>query len=234
MRIILTLFFSFWIGLIYGQDFLYPNLAKESANILDFIPKDWLLLDSVSGDLNKDDFKDYVLVFQYNDSVSLINKYNDTLITQPRILGILFWDISQNKYSLIEQSNSFILNHDNPNMDDPYDGIKIENNILSIGFSIWYSCGSWWTSKCSYKFRHENNDFKLIGFDSWSMHRATMETTIYSVNFLTKKYSKTKEETIDEEVKSKTEWKSFKIDQLKTLRTLVEPFNWCINDEFSI
>jgi hypothetical protein len=234
MRNILILIFILRFELVFGQDFSYPILNQESQSISELIPKDWTLLDSVSGDLNMDNFKDYVIVFQFIDSVLLINEYNDTLITQPRILGIFFGDISQNKYSLIEQSNSFILNHDNPYMDDPFNGIRIEKNILSIGFRIWYSWGSWWTSESTYKFRYENNDFTLIGFDSWSMHRASMETMIYSVNFLTKKYSITQEETIEEEIKSKTEWKSFKIDKLKTLNTLKKPFNWSFENEISI
>lgn len=235
MRYILILILIIRIGFVYGQDFSYPILIKESQNINDFIPKGWTLLDSVRGDLNQDNYPDFALVFQLKDSVRLISDESDTLITQPRILAILFMDNSINKFKLIEQSNTFILNHDNPNMDDPFVGLKIEKNVLSIEFKIWYSWGSWWTSGNSYKFRYnQSGDFDLIGFDSWNMHRATMENKIYSVNFLSKKYSITKEETINEKTESKTEWKTFKLDKLKTLKTIEKPFNWDFDNEITI
>lgn len=234
MKYLLTVILTLQIVYSYGQNFKYPVIINDSQKILGFVPNEWTILDSVSGDLNKDNFKDYVFVYQFKDSVKLITGDSDTLITQPRILGIFFWDCNENKYFLTEQSNSFILNHDNPYMDDPFNGINIEKNILTIGFRFWYSWGSWWTSESTHKFRYEKGEFTLIGFDSQSMHRASMETTIYSVNFLSKKYSITHEETIEEEIKSNTEWKTFKLDNFKTLRSLKKPFNWSFENMISI
>ncbi len=235
MKSILTLILSLYLGIAYGEQFDYPILKKESRNIMEFIPEGWSLLDSASGDLNKDTFKDYVLIFQYNDSVSI----EDVLITQPRFLGIFFWDNNLKTYTLIDQNNSFILNHDAPNMDDPFDEILIEKNVLLIKFKFWYSSGSWWTSTAVYKFRFDKNDFALIGFDSWEMHRATMETKSYSINFLSKKYTVSTEKPLNddpsnEEFERTEEWKTFKLEKLKTLKNLERPFRWHFENLISI
>lgn len=223
------------IRFVFGQDFTYPILILESKNINEFIPTSWALCDSASGDLNKDNYPDFALVFQLKDSVRLINDEADTLISQPRLLAILFWDNFKKKFQLIEQSNSFILNHYNPYLDDPFVGLKIEKNVLNIEFKMWYSWGSWWTSGATYKFRYnQNNDFDLIGFDSWNMHRTTMETKNYGVNFLSKKQSVTTEETIDEKTESLTKWKTFKLEKLKTIKKIEKPFNWDFEGEITI
>jgi hypothetical protein len=156
------------------------------------------------------------------------------VITQPRILALLFWDNSTNGFILKEQSNTFILNHDNPNMDDPFDGLKIEKGVLTINFRIWYSWGSWWTSNDSYKFRFQDSDFVLIGFESNSFHRSSGDSKSYSINFLTKKYSITLGETIDENYKTKTEWKTFELPVLRTIRTLLKPYTWDFDSDIVI
>jgi hypothetical protein len=227
MKYILMLIVVIQIGFVFGQDFVYPILIKESTYINDFIPNNWTLLDSVTGDLNKDNYRDIVMVFQQKDSISWIDDEADTLFTQPRILAILFWDNSKKTFKLIEQSNSFILNHDNPTMEDPFVGLSIDKNVLNIELKLWYNGGTWWTTGAIYKFRYnQNNDFDLIGFDSWNIHRATLETNDYSVNFLSKKYSITTEKTINNKTESSTKWKSFKLNKIKTLKTIEKPFNW--------
>jgi hypothetical protein len=237
MRQVLIILLIFKFGFAFGQDFAYPIVKKQGQTISDFIPNGWILRDSAIGDLNNDLNEDAALVFQFKDSITLINNEHgssDTVITQPRILALLFWDNSTNGFLLKEQNNKFILNHDNPNMDDPFEGIEIEKGILIINFRIWYSWGSWWTSNDSYKFRFQNSDFALIGFESNSFHRASGDSKSYSINFLTKKYSITSGENTDDNYKSKTEWKTFKLPVLKTIRTLSKPYFWAFNNEIAI
>jgi hypothetical protein len=50
---------------------------------------------------------------------------NDTVTTQPRILAIAFYDPTlKHDYKLVIQNSTFILNHDNPYRDDPFDDHK--------------------------------------------------------------------------------------------------------------
>ena len=224
MRHFLTLILTVFFGVSYGQNFSYPFIKATGKSILDFVPTGWTVLDSAYGDLNKDSIKDAAIVIQYRDSISLVNGFEDTVLTQPRMLLILFKKPTDNSYALIEQSNSFILKHDNSAMDDPYQQLAIKNGILEIKFHLFYNMGSWYVTTAVYKFRYQQGQLVLIGADNSSFHRATHDFEDYSYNFLTKKRVLTKGN--DTKGMKKSTLKSLNISELKTLKTFSEPFTW--------
>ncbi|MEO9021185.1 MAG: hypothetical protein ABI237_14300 [Ginsengibacter sp.] len=235
MKIVATLFLALILSTSYGQGFAYPSIKQIGNSINDFVPKGWIILKSAKGDLNRDKLNNIAFVLQHRDSVSLIKNddgYSDTVITQPRILVIAFYNKATKKYDLNEQSNSFILYHDNPTIDDPFQIISIANKVLQIDFSIFYSMGSWEMSSNSYKFRFQDNEFKLIGADYNSTMRNTGETEDRSYNFLTKKVAITTGNISDD--KQKTEWKSIDYKKLKTFKTFTQPFTWKVQKDFLI
>lgn len=223
MRHVLTFILTFAIGLSYGQEFSYPSIKSNGKTIADFIPKSWAVLDSTYGDLNKDGLEDAAIVLQHKDSITLVNNI-DTVLTQPRILLILFKNPSNNGFQLIEQSNSFILKHDNSGMDDPFQELAITNGILVLTFQLFYNMGSWYVTNATYKFRYQKGQFALIGADKSSFHRATHDFEDYSYNFLTKKRILTKGN--DNAKKHIRNSKTISLSSLKTLKTLNKPFTW--------
>lgn len=236
MRPVLLVVCLFYSGVVFGQAFSYPTLKSTCHSLTDIVPPHWIILDSVGGDLNNDGVRDYALALQSIDSVQLTAN-EDTTKAKARILAILFGTQNKGTLHLKIQSNTFILCHDNPYMDDPYDGLHIEKNVLSINFRLWYSWGSWWTSQLTYKFRYQTNEFKLIGFESYNLHRATMETKSHSINFLTGKHKitwSTEGEYDAENYKEKEEWKTFKLNTLKTFRTFKKPLSWRFEDDIVI
>jgi hypothetical protein len=217
---ILTILFN----VSYGQAFLYPVIKSNGQSIVDFVPVGWTVLDSAYGDLNNDGLKDAAVILQHKDSVSLVNSSEDTVLTQPRILLLLFKNTANNKFLLIEQSNSFILKHDNSIMDEPYQGIAIDKGVLKIDFHLFYSMGSWYSTNSTYKFRYEGKQFILIGADLSTIHRGTLDYEDYSYNFLTKKRSYNKGN--EGKGTKKTSLKRFTLTSLKTFRTFKEPYSW--------
>jgi hypothetical protein len=219
-----------------AQDYTYPEIKKEGKKIADFIPQGWTLLDSAYGDLNKDNLDDLVIILQGNDSILSISDYGlytDTTTSQPRILAIFFYNNSSKKYELIEQNNSFISTHDNPEAADPYESMLISNEVLSINFQIFYYSGSWVMSNTSYKFRYQNNEFLLIGADDNSMNRGSHDFENYSFNFLAKKWSKSVgNDTIDQ--KPKQEFHTLDLKTLKTLKTLDKPGTWEVLPDYDL
>ena len=211
-------------GITYGQSFSYPSIKSKGQSITDFVPTDWRILESAYGDLNKDTLKDVAIIIQHKDSVSLVNNLGDVVLTQPRILLILFQNANDKNFRLVEQSTSFILKHDNPGMDDPYQQLTIDKGILEIKFHIFYNVGSWYVTNLAYKFRYLQEQFVLIGADKSSFHRATHDFENYSYNFLTKKRSFTKGN--DTKNVKKTTWKVISFPVLKNLKTFTEPFTW--------
>ena len=224
MQYILTLIVISVFTSSYGQSFTYRSIKSKGQSFVDFAPAGWTILDSAYGDLNNDGISDAVVIIQHKDSVSLINSLQDTVLTQPRILLIFFKDHVDNNFSLREQSNSFILKHDNFAMDDPYQELAINNGVLEIKFHFFYSTGSWYITNAVYKFRYQREQFVLIGADNSSFHRATHDFEDYSYNFLTKRRTLTKGN--DDKGTKNMNWKSLKTLPLKTLKTFTEPFTW--------
>ena len=224
MRYSITLIFTLLFAFSYGQDFSYPIIKTKGRHLVDFAPDRWTILDSAYGDLNKDAIKDAAIILQYKDSIILVNNEEDTVLTQPRILLILFKNAAGNNFELTEQSNSFILKHDNSAMDDPYQELSINKGVLEIRFHLFYNMGSWYVTNAVYKFRYQKGQFVLIGADNFFFHRATQDYEDYSYNFLTKKRILTKGN--ENKGTKKTFSKTLNISTLKTLKTFLEPFSW--------
>lgn len=212
---------------MFGQGFTYPIIQQRTSTPDSFTPKGWAVLKSATGDLNHDESDDLALVLQHNDSVSIITQedgYVDTVVCQPRILVIAFYNPATKQYDKVEQSNTFILCHDNPNMEEPFQDISIHNRVLKIEFFIFYNMGSWEMSNNSYNFRYQDNAFTLISADDNTVNRGSGETENRSYNFLTKKVKVTTGNISSD--KGKTIWQTISINELKTLKTFKQPFTY--------
>ena len=224
------LLMSFSFAPTFGATKL-PDLPRTGVDINELVPDGWRVLSSSVGDLNGDGTDDLAFAVQNNDPNNFEANEGlgtDSINLNPRILAIYFKS-ADSVYHKHLQSNEFILLRDSPTMDEPFDGLTIQDNgVLSIRFHFWYSAGSWYMSDHEYKFRYQNDHFELIGYESSSTHRGTMETTEHSINFLTKKM-KVVATVLDEkaeEEQTTVQWKDFQLDQLKTIRSLKKPFEW--------
>jgi hypothetical protein len=114
-------------------------------------------------------------------------------------------------------------------MDDPYQGISINEGILKLDFHLFYLMGSWYATSSTYKFRYDDNAFVLIAADISTIHRATLDFEDYSYNFLTRKRSHTKGN--DQKGTKKTSVKIVRLLKLMTFDTFVEPFTWEVDSD---
>ena len=138
VRAILALMMLFVSALAISQNFTYPAVNQKGEKLSDFVPAGWTILDSAIGDLNRDGAIDAAIVLQLQDSVKLTKAEDDTVITQPRMLLVLFKDAYLKQFFVKERSNSFILPHDNPQMEDPYQELVISKGVLQIKFHFFY------------------------------------------------------------------------------------------------
>jgi hypothetical protein len=211
---------------VYGQNFVYPSIRQKGVSINDFVPAGWRILDSVTGDLNNDKALDAVVILQHLDTASLANTKNhsnDSLHEHARILLILFKETSDNHFYIAQQSNTFILTHDDPLADDPYQSMTIHKGILQIDFH-WYPNSGNWYNRSTYKFRHEQNDFFLIGAVYEEDNKSAHDYNRYSYDFLTKKRTLTKWDA-SKKIK-KTETIFLDSISLKTISGLGQPNTW--------
>ncbi len=201
-----------------GQKNNQPYVRAEGQRLQEFIPAGWKLLDSASSDLNKDGLKDIVMIIQSikNENTSDIDENHQYASRNLLIL----WRNPGGGFKLAARNNEFIAEHDDPNMDDPYQDIIIEKGVLKISFSQFFSVGSWHIYGYDYVFRYQNDEFTLIGHTHTSLNRGTMESEEYSYNYSTKKRS----HTIETDNDKKTTWSNISIQKLKTLNDMTSPY----------
>lgn len=105
---------------------------------------------------------------------------------------------------------------------DPFSGIVYGEVYAGNGtFSIRIG---WFSTELGYnvfKFRWQDNDFYLIGYDAYSRHRMTGEENTYSYNFLTWRENIVTETPVDDvksdETTKKSVWKQLNNQPLVTL-----------------
>lgn len=158
---------------------LQPALVKAGTSASAFIPKGWEIEAKAEGDLNRDGRSDIAFVLRKADPSKVSEGHN----TNPRVLAVSFGD-EGSRYKLALQHGTFIPADNDLNIEDPFGGIAIQNGALKVTFHYWTSAGSWTTGNTVLTFRYQDDCFKLIGSDSSSMHRATLEESSTSKNYL--------------------------------------------------
>jgi len=207
--------------------FLVYTASFGQSSYKNQIPKNWKIISTIEGDLNKDAIADLVLIIEDTnpDNYILNDGFGeDTLNINARGILVFFKD-NKNNYTLIEKNlNGFILSQnseESPCLADPlmWNGdVSISKNILIIHFNYWLSCGSWYVNDATYKFRFQHNTFELIGFDHSEFHRASGEESSTSINYSTKKMENTTGLNMFEESKPVTTRKTFNISKLYQLK----------------
>ena len=146
IRQLLTVLFLLKLGALFGQEFSYPLIKNQGQVIADFIPYNWMIKDSVRGDLNNDKAEDLAIILQYKDSATILKKKDgniERVTTHPRILIILFQYKSLKQFELAEQTNSFILTQDESQIADPFQSIEIKKGILNFVFTVYYGTNAY-------------------------------------------------------------------------------------------
>jgi hypothetical protein len=211
--------------------FCIPSFAATpSSSFTPFIPKNWKIIETVTGDLNRDGLNDSVLVIEDNNPENVIANAglgSDRLNLNPRKLLVLFQ--TAQGYQLITENDSLPTENDeeSPCLADPMEdgGISIHKGILKINLHYWLSCGSWYVTNNSFSFRYQNNAMRLIGFDQNEFHRASGDQSSRSINFSTGKVKTTTGENEFAESTQPVQVKWSKLQQTYNLKLEQIDFN---------
>ncbi|MFD2554614.1 hypothetical protein [Sphingobacterium tabacisoli] len=200
------------------------SLVEARVLIEDFIPQGWKTILHESGDLNKDGIDDHVIVIEdtKNENIKTNDGLGqDTLNVNPRMIMVFFKE-KDNGYTLVAQNAIGFIPPENDEestcLADPLmteGGIGIQKGILTISFQYWLSCGSWYVNNADYKFRYQDREMELIGFDHSEFHRASGEQSSTSINLSTKQMEHTTgynmfEDSISKPKTTKSKWKGGK------------------------
>jgi hypothetical protein len=155
-------------------------------------PPGWRVIMATTGHLLGTQSNDVVLVIEEEnpDNVKTNEGLGEaSLNINPR--SILLLNKRDGRYELKQRFDGFLPSAgdmETPCLADPFmegPGIEIKNGQLIIGLHYWLSCGSWYVTNHSFKFRAQTGGLRLIGMDSSSFHRAGGMGSTTSINFLT-------------------------------------------------
>ncbi|MFN5418345.1 MAG: hypothetical protein ACK5B9_14905 [Flavobacteriia bacterium] len=167
------------------------NKISFKLNLKDFIPKNYALLDSASGNLNLDEYKDYVFVLKKIDEekTSDVNEH-----PEKRPLIILIGQQDGTFKQIKRNDNAVYCVDCGGMMGDPFTGITLEKGSFTIthfGGSNWR-----WSKNITFKFPESENEWFLYQIESSSFHTSDPEKAEQEI--LTKKdFGKVKFEKYD-------------------------------------
>jgi hypothetical protein len=139
----------------------------QIGHLKDFIPKGFSLLDSASGDLNKDGFKDLIVILK--------NNLEETVSDTTRPLLILHGN-KKKTYTLISKNEHVVLCKGCGGVfGDPYEGITVKNNYFSVEH---YGGSSWrWTRIITFKYDVKTKHYVLHKDAGISFHTSDPDKT---------------------------------------------------------
>jgi hypothetical protein len=168
----------------------FQRIAQQGAMAQAFVPQGWTLETELKGDLDKDRREDLALVLHMADPANILKKFEDmeaTYDTNPRMLAVALAQ-PEGGYRLVLEDHTFIPRLENSSQSDPLSetgGVAFENGSLKITLYLFMSAGGWDAGNTSYRFRMEKEKLRLIGYDSYNVHRGSGDISEVSINLLT-------------------------------------------------
>lgn len=194
--------------------------TPDNTSFSAFVPQGWKLLQSAVGDLNKDQQPDAVLVVQQEDPANIVKHDGfgaSELNLNPRRLLVLLH--TENGYRQVLATDRFLPtehDEDTPCLADPIEeggGVSINRGLLTVNLTYWLSCGSYNVYSYQFKFRYDDERFRMIGLDTDSFSRSSGEQNQTSINYLTGKRKRTTGLNMFEESKTEVSWDTLEADK---------------------
>lgn len=160
-----------------------------------------------------------MLIIKGTDKANFVrHEYREELDLNRRGIVIAFKTGDRYERALINQNAFASENEDGGVYFAPELDVSIKNGILQ--FHSFHGRYGFWR----YKFRYQNNDFELIGYDS-SSNRGPVTLSTLSINFLTQRMqireNLNEDAEPDEAEEFKETWKSIQLPQPIRLRDAV-------------
>nr|WP_121273330.1 hypothetical protein [Pedobacter schmidteae] len=236
MRTKLILFFLLCHTAIYAQPFKFPELPEYGKSMDLLVPKNWKILDSVSGDLNNDNIKDIAFVIEFYRPVKENRAYGDNeteIITEtqkPRILAVYFRRSARGNYRLSVQNNNFILrSEEGGEMGDPLRPMNILANKLLLSFQG----GGNWRWKLNYSFKYQDKDWLLTHANNYAYQETSGEMNDKQYDFENRKRTVISGKISSGTMANETFEQTLDIKVPRTFNNFKKPWTWEIGkDEF--
>lgn len=162
-----------------------PRLPASAATPDALIPNGWKVQQRLRADFNADGLTDTLLVAQSTDPRNVHSPREDGYAWNgnPRLLVGAFAR-RDGRVQLAFQS-AVITRRTSATMEDPFDSLELFGQGFRLRLQEFYSMGSWTAGSVTFNVRWQDGCFRVIGYDRFMVHRATLDSETVSVNFLT-------------------------------------------------
>lgn len=174
MKLLLTGILTFVLTVGFGQ-------GVQKQNPIDFLPKGYVLVEQIKGDLNKDGIDDCVLLIKGTDKSKFVtDEYRGRLDRNRRGIVVLFHKKEGYALALKNYSCFSSENEDGGVYYAPELSLEIKKGNLYLRYA--HGRYGYW----DFTFRFQHSDFELIGYDD-SDNQGPVVTSETSINFSTRK-----------------------------------------------
>ncbi len=162
------------------------SLKASGISAEEMLPEGWQLLAYAENDINHDYIPDLVVIAlpDYQENITTredgyqINKNDPQVAIYFGKGGV--YELQNTAIYIVEAADEFSF------LDEVTASISAKG-VLTIGYKMFYSAGSWDTPSHKFVYRYQNDDLYLIGYDCKTFNRATLNEEVKSYNFLTHK-----------------------------------------------
>ena len=186
------------------------QLQKDKLKYKAYLPAKYVLFEAIQGDLNNDGIQDLVLIVKATDPTQWVNhEYRGKLDQNRRGIIVLLADKGKYKPILSNLSCFSSENEEGGVYFAPELWLEINKGLLNVHYG--HGRYGYW----NYSFRLQNQDLRLIGYDSSSNHGPYVDSET-SINFLTNKkvIRKNLNEDPDSDPKFKETWSKTKMSPI--------------------
>ena len=203
----------FFLSILFCQQHIWAEeisteqikFEKDKLKFQKYVPKNYAFFEAVEGDLNKDGKNDLVLIVKATDpNAWVVNRFDERVDRNRR--GMIVFLNANGKYQKLTQNLTIFSseNEDGGVYFAPELWFEIKKNVLHTTYS--HGRYGYW----KYTFRVQENDLRLIGYDSADHHGPYVQNET-SINLITGKVldrENMNKDYDDDKPRFKESWKS--------------------------
>jgi len=163
------------------------TVAEQGKSVNELIPDGWERVQSATGDVNHDGINDLVVMAFPNDEDKMFKRYDGYVINMNEPVVAVYMGQSDGSYRLYRQTNNIVPAQDEYNSIETFEVHVTAKGVINVVYSTFSSAGSWSNDTMTMTYRFQDGDLFLIGETTEGFDRASHDTEVYSINYLTGK-----------------------------------------------